>query len=164
MRHSCISVSYPDTLYATTVVALPALLFSLSAWGAPQPVYTERTRELTQPQQQPPAQTTQYAPPAQPQHPPNPEPQRPPVYVQNGPSPDTMQGIATALQDMGNKLAGLPESIVNSFRESTPQPPTTAQPPATQQPIGQPPTQQPTQDTPPSKQTFRDRLHKGWFG
>lgn len=75
-----------------------------------------------------------------------------------------MQGISAALQDMGNKLAGLPESIVNSFREATPQPPAQPQPPATQQPIGQPPAQQPTQDPPPRKQTFRDKLHKGWFG
>lgn len=63
----------------------------------------------------PPEPQATNPPNAQPPHV-TPEPQRPPVIVQPQ-APDT--GLADSVRTMANQLAGLPEQIVNSFREAT---------------------------------------------
>jgi hypothetical protein len=58
---------------------------------------------------------------------------------------ELLRSIHSTLTDLGNKLSGLPESVVNGFREATGH--------ATTQPPAQPPAQQTTvqsgQTTPP---------------
>lgn len=113
------------------------------------------------------AQPSNQPPPV---HQPHPEtPQRPPVIVQNSGDSDLTRQIHSAVTDLGNKLSGLPESIVHSFREATNTTPPAA--PTGQQP-STPQAQTAAQNTPPSQQTTPppaqpkqgNAFTRWWFG
>lgn len=102
-------------------------------------------------------------PPPVPQpHPETATSQRPPVIVQNADHGDLLRTMHSTLTDIGNKLGGLPESVVHSFREATGTPPATppTTPPATTPPATTPPTVTP----PAGKAKAPNAWHKFWFG
>lgn len=126
---------------------------------------------VSQPQQQPLEQQPQQPAPVQ-----QPEQNRAPVVVH---APDNSgqlaQEFASFRNDMLNTLRGLPEQLVNSMREATPQPqpqptqqpqqPQTAQQAQTQQHTQQPQTaQQQSQQSAATRAPFRERFQRGWFG
>jgi hypothetical protein len=85
---------------------------------------------MTEPQTNPPNPQPPHAP-TQPE-PQQQQQQRPPVVV----PPVDNSGLVERVNEMGRTLAGLPEQIVNSFREATQPAQAPAQPP--QQPAPQP--------------------------
>jgi hypothetical protein len=127
---------------------------------------------VSQPHQPPGDGTTQppQQPPVQPQEVPQ---QRQPVVVHSNSDGQLAHQFAQFQTEMSNTLRGLPEQLVNAFRESSPQqqPPATT-PPAQQQTAQQSQTQQHTQQ-PPAQQAqqtaterapLRTRFQNAWFG
>lgn len=136
-------------------------------------VVSGKGRIVSQPHQLPPEQQQQQPPPVQ-----QPEQNRAPVVVH---APDNTAQLAQRFEsfqnDMLNTLRGLPEQLVNSLRESTPQQPQqqqptqqpqqqqTAQQQQTQQHTQQPQTpQQQAQQTAATRAPFRERFQSAWFG
>lgn len=134
-------------------------------------------RIVSQPVQQPPGEQN-VQPPQQQQPPPQPpvqqEQPRGPVIVHAQQNDGQLaHQFAAFAQNMENTLRGLPEQLVNSLRESTPQQPQQPQQQPPQQSAQQTQTQQHTQQPPAvqAQQTaaerapsWRTRLQNAWFG
>lgn len=103
-------------------------------------------------------------PPPPPQQHQSTTPSAPPVIVQTTGDQDLLRQLAAGVQEMGNKLGALPESVVNSWREATNHTPP-AQPPAHQHQT-QPsvPATTPPATTEAQKPKQGNKFHKFWFG